>query len=419
MKKKILNILKKNIWLRKIARKILYRYRYFRYKWRSIGQKVDPNLMVFCTFNGKSYSDSPKAIYEYLLKQKEYENYCFIWFFKDIENYQYLEKNRNTKIVKKGSKEEEKCMAKAKYWIFNYRALDHQFPKKNQVFIQCWHGTPLKRLGYDLTYSDNAMNSLKEIRKKYELDAKKITYFLSPNSFSTEKFISAWNLKKHKKENSIIEEGYPRNDILSTFNQEDVNRIRKKMNLEKIKKKIILYAPTWRDNSHQSDIGYTYQVEVDFDALKTKLEKDYIILFRAHYLVSNSFDFEKYKGFVYDVSTYDDINELYIISDILITDYSSVFFDYAILKKPIILYMYDLEEYRDKIRGFYLSLSSLPFLIAKNEKELLKEIKKTEHFTYINKYKKFNTIYNYLNDGNATKRVIERCIKNEKDNSNY
>ncbi len=345
---------------------------------------------------------------------EEYSTYKFIWFFENIEKYKSLEKNRNTKIVKKGSRAQEKYMAKAKYWIFNYRALDHQFPKKNQIFIQCWHGTPLKRLGCDLEYSDNAMNSLKEIRKKYALDAKKITYFLSPNSFSTEKFISAWNLKKFKKENSIVEEGYPRDDILSTYKEEDVKKIKEKFNIKNTKKKIILYAPTWRDNSHQSEIGYTYQVAVDFDKLRESLEKDYIILFRAHYLVKSSFDFKKYDGFVYDVSDYDDINELYIISDMLITDYSSVFFDYAILKKPIILYMYDLEEYRDKLRGFYLSLSSLPFPIAKNEQELLREIKKTEHFSYIKKYQQFNKIYNQLNDGNATQRVVGRCINNEK-----
>ena len=93
----------------------------------------------------------------------------------------------------------------------------------------------------------------------------------------------------------------------------------------------------------QAGIGYTYKTEVDFDKLKANLGDEYIILFRAHYLVANSFDFDKYKGFVYDVSKVNDINHLYVISDLLVTDYSSVFFDYANLKRPEIFYMYDLE----------------------------------------------------------------------------
>lgn len=91
-------------------------------------------------------------------------------------------------------------------------------------------------------------------------------------------------------------------------------------------KKIILYAPTWRDDQHQAGVGYTYKTEVKFDLLKEKLQEDYIILFRAHYLVANSFDFEKYQGFIYNVSEVDNINELYVVADLLITDYSSVFF---------------------------------------------------------------------------------------------
>lgn len=108
---------------------------------------------------------------------------------------------------------------------------------------------------------------------------------------------------------------------------------------------MILYAPTFRDNQHTSGIGYTYNLGINFDELAV-LADNYIILFRTHYFITNLFDFNKYKGFVYDVSNYDDINELYLISDILITDYSSVFFDFANLKKPIIFYMYDLDEYK-------------------------------------------------------------------------
>ncbi len=406
----LMNIAKKNLMFRKLARSSLNISRYIRYKIRGFGQRVDEHMILFSSFNGKSYADSPKAIYEYMKDKDKYKEYKFIWILKKPENYKYLTENRNTTIIRQGTKENEKYLARAKYWICNHRALDHQYPKKNQVYVQCWHGTPLKKLGYDLENPENVLNTKNEIRYKYRTDAKKFKYLLSPSEFTTEKFISAWNLKEIHKEDCIIEEGYPRNDFLHNYTENDVKDIKKKLNVDEVKKKIILYAPTWRDNQHQSGMGYTYKTEIDFDMLQEKLGQDYIILFRAHYLVANEFDFEKYKGFLYNVSDIDDINELYIISDILITDYSSVFFDYANLKRPIIYYMYDFETYKDELRGFYINLEELPGNIAKTEKELIREIKEiSENFEYDDKYKKFNDKYNYLDDGKASTRVIERC----------
>ena len=414
LKAVLMNIAKKNLIFRKLIRNSLYIYRYVRYKARGLGEKVDEHTILFSTFNGKSYSDSPKAIYKYLMKSDRYKEYKFIWAFKEPDKYKYLEGNNNTKVIKQGTKEYEQYLAKAKYWVFNYRAADHQYPKRNQVFVQCWHGTPLKRLGYDLDNPDNVLNTKKEIRYKYKTDAKKFKYLLSPSKFATEKFISAWNLKEVKKENCIIEAGYPRNDFLFNYTDKDINRIKEELGVNKTDKKIILYAPTWRDNQHKSGVGYTYKTEVDFDMLQKELGQDYLILFRAHYLVANEFDFEKYKGFIYDVSKIEDINELYVISDILITDYSSVFFDYANLKRPIIYYMYDLEKYKDNMRGFYIDLNELPGNIVKTEEDLVKEIKNVNSdFKYDEKYKIFNEKYNYLDDGNASERVTEKIIKGE------
>ena len=333
------NIAKNNLLFRKLSRRLLYIFRLIRFKMRGLGQKVDDKIILFSSFNGKSYADSPKAIYKYMKDHEEYSDYKFVWTFKEPEKYKHLEENKNTKVIKQGTREYERYLSKAKYWIFNYRAADHQYPKKNQIFLQCWHGTPLKRLGYDIENSDNILNTKKEIRYKYKTDAKKFKFLLSPSKFATEKFISAWNLKEVKKENCVIEEGYPRNDFLINYTSDDIKRIKEKLEINKIDKKIILYAPTWRDNQHTSGIGYTYKTEIDFDNLQKELGQDYIILFRAHYLVANTFDFKKYEGFIYNVSNIDDVNELYIISDILITDYSSVFFDYANLKRPIIFYM--------------------------------------------------------------------------------
>ena len=343
-----LEISKKSVTLRNIIRETVNLLKKIKYKINTIGQKVEDKTIIFCCFNGKSYSCSPKAIYEYMSNNKTYEDYKFVWSFKNPEKYKELENNNNTIVIKHNSKTYQKYLAKAKYWIFNYKIPDYIYPKKNQVFVQCWHGTPLKRLGCDLIHFDNVLNTMKGIKKRYKIEASKFTYFLSPSKFASEKFISAWNLKEIGKENIIIEEGYPRNDFLFNFTEEDKQKIKQKLGIEKDERKIILYAPTYRSNQHQTGVGYVYKEEVDFERLQKEIGQDYIILFRPHYFIANVFDFEKYKGFVYNVSDIDDINELYIITDLLITDYSSVFFDFANLKRPMIFYMYDLAHYRDE-----------------------------------------------------------------------
>ena len=141
----------------------------------------------------------------------------------------------------------------------------------------------------------------------------------------------------------------------------------------------------------------------------------YIILFRTHYFVANYIDLSKYEGFVYNVSTYDDINDLYIISDLLITDYSSVFFDYSNLKRPIYFYMYDFDEYKNNLRDFYIDLSELPGPITKTQDELMDELKNisTYESRYREIYDKFNARFTYLEDGHSSVRVIEQCILSE------
>ena len=412
IKKIVLRISEKSILLRNIFRKTINIIRYIQYKLNTAFIKVDEKTIIFCSFNGKSYSCSPKAIYLYMLNNEKYKDYKFIWAFKETDKYKELEKENNTILVKKESKDYKRYLAKAKYWIFNYKVPDYLYPKKNQIFVQCWHGTPLKRLGCDLEHFDNVLNTMKGMKKRYKIEASKISYFISPSKFATDKFVSSWNLKEIGKENIIIEKGYPRNDFLFNYTENDVLKIRKKLGIENEKRKIILYAPTYRANQHDSSLGYVYKEEVDFEKLKQNIGDDFIVLFRPHYFIANSFDFEKYAGFVYDVSKVDDINELYIISDILITDYSSVFFDFANLKRPIIFYMYDLEEYRDKSNGFYIDLKELPWKITRTQEELEKEIEYiAKNFKYDENYVEFNKKYNYLDDGNASERVVNEFMK--------
>ena len=171
--------------------------------------------------------------------------------------------------------------------------------------------------------------------------------------------------------------------------------------------------PTFRDNQHTSGVGYTYKLAIDFDRLKKKFSKDYVILFSSHYFVTNSIDLNKYKGFVFNVAKYDEINELYLIADIIMTDYSSIFFDYANLHKPMVFYMYDYDDYKNNLRDFYISLDELPGPICKTQDEVEDVITNIDKVSkkYTEKYKKFNAKYNYLDDGDASLRVIKVIFK--------
>ena len=416
IKKYLVNLSKKNVWLRKIFRFLIYVKNKIMYSYYYLFYKVSPKMILFESFYGNSYSCSPKAIYEYMLTDERFKDFTFVWAFKNPKAKKKYFNDPRTKLVTYNRAKYFEYCSKAKYWITNSRIPDTLIKKDEQVYVQCWHGTPLKRLGHDIEIkSVNSTENKKVRNKRYDRDASMYNYMISPSKFCTEKFTSAFNLKNLHKEDVIIEKGYPRNDYLFNYKKSDVKRIKKELNVP-LDKKVILYAPTFRDNQHSNNIGYTYSIAVDFDNLKKKIGDEYIVLFRPHYFIANKFNFDKYKGFVYNVSEYEDINELYIISDILITDYSSVFFDFANLKRPMLFYMYDLEEYKNNLRDFYIDLKELPGPIVETEKKLISEIKNIENYDkkYKTKYEKFNKKYNYLDDGKATERVIE-VIFGEKD----
>lgn len=412
MKKKLINLCKKNKYLRVVVRKLLIVRKIILFKIYSIFLKKEDKMIVFSSFLGKGYSDSQRGIYEVIKSDPKYKDYTLVWAFKNTHEKENIKMLEGSVLVKYNSLKYIKCIVKSKYVIDNSRLPSYIKIRRNQVFLQCWHGTPLKRLGYDLEIDgSNALNSLDEMKAKYKEDALKMTHLLSPSKFTSEKLSSAFNLKVNNPDVKLLEVGYPRNDKMYNYTDKDVKDIKKTIDI-KTKKKIILYAPTWRDNQHTSGVGYTYDLGVDFDVLQKELSDDYIILFRTHYFVSNMFDFDKYKGFIYDASNYDDIVDLYIIADLLITDYSSVFFDYANMRRPIIFYMYDLDDYKDSIRGFYLDLKELPGNIVQKEKDLIREIKSLgKDFKVDKKYKKFNETFNYLDDGKASNRVVEELLK--------
>ncbi|MDR3344782.1 MAG: CDP-glycerol glycerophosphotransferase family protein [Oscillospiraceae bacterium] len=243
------------------------------------------------------------------------------------------------------------------------------------------------------------------------MDSRRYTDLLSASPFVSEKFMSAFALKKLGQEGIIREIGSPRNDRLVRAKGQDTAARKAALGIP-ADKKVILYAPTWRDNQHDAKTGYVYATELDFAALRKAIGEEYAVLFRAHYHVSNGFDFSAHQGFVIDASREQDIAELYLAADLLITDYSSVFFDYAILERPILFYMYDLEKYRDELRGFYISPEELPGPISTTTEQLAADIlqAKSGSAAAPEKSEAFRQKFIALEDGDASRRAAELII---------
>lgn len=394
--KKLAKICSVTPWTKKWSLYLYHQYKslYYTCNYKK-KEAVNEQMVIFEAFMGKKYACSPKALYEAMLKDPAYDSWKKVWAFREPEKYRFLEQNSNTEVVSYRKAEYYKAYAQAKYWVTNSRLPKELQPGKKQQYIQCWHGTPLKKLGFDLEHYAEQNSSLQEVRDNYLDETKRVTHMPSPSPFYTEKITSAFHLKEMGKEQVLLERGYPRNDALFSTSQDGIQQIKEKLGIPE-KKQVILYAPTWRETEHIPGEGYQYQLHVNFANWKQFLGENYVILFRAHYFISNAFDFDKYRGFVYNVSDLDDINELYLISDILITDYSSVFFDYANLERPMLFYMYDYDTYKNEMRDFYFDVAELPGPIIKEEKQLLEHIEKIDEIKalYREKYERFNEKFN-------------------------
>lgn len=368
--------------------------------------KVDEKTVVFIAFHGRGYTCNPKYLHLQMLKENYFDDYRFIWALKRPHDFEL----GRTKKVRYNSLRYFYYMAKAKYWIVNCKLPKHILKKPDQVYLQTWHGTPLKRLAHDIVVAENQTfyrsgMSREEMYNTYDDDVSKYNYMIAPNQFSYEVFQSAFQIDAKR----LIKTGYPRNDYLSNLNEDTIEQLKQQYHLPK-DKKIILYAPTWRDNSYNAK-GYTFELKADFHLWKEKLGSEYIVIFKPHYLIINKYENDEgLKDFIINIAADADINELYALSDILVTDYSSVFFDYANLNRPIYFYMFDIEAYAKELRGFYFDIyETLPGDIIANEVDLLDKIKVMD-YNY-DRLKKFNERFNAWQDGHASDKVLDIVFK--------
>lgn len=363
--------------------------------------RVKENYVLCESFFGKSYSDNPKYIYEYISRNYP-DKFKFIWVIDKKQTripYKHIR-------VKRFSLLYYYYLACSKYYVFNGRQPEWTKKREGNVFLQTWHGTPLKRLAFDI---EDISSATARYKKQIFNQSRAWDYLVAPNQYSSDIFKNCFMY-----DNEMLQSGYPRNDILHKKNTKEMADIIKKKLGIPLNKNTILYAPTWRDDEYYKKGQYKFQLKLDMRLLKEKLSEDYIILLRTHYFIADSIEMDGLEGFVYNLSNYDDIAEIYLISDILITDYSSVFFDYANLGRPMIFYMYDLEKYRDVLRGFYIDIEDeLPGPILAASEEVLHAIENINLLEqkYKEKYERFYEKYCSWEDGHASQRVAVKVFK--------
>lgn len=358
--------------------------------------KIEKNwVMFFDLFSKNNNGDSIRPIAKRLRELHPEFRFFFVTSHKKKKQNKTVEMADEVLIEK--SLRFKYILSKCKYVISPMGFPEKGRKKEGQVFVQAPHGTPIKKV-YLARDKDNKKF------KKYVKQFSSADIYCSQSEESTLSTKTAYGVN----ESVFIKSGFPRNDILFNANEKFKNDLKEKLCLP-LDKKIILYCPTWR--------RYDYKAILPFDLaeMKKKLSKDYIILIRSH-VGKHSWVNEKNQPvnifdneFSFDGGIHSEISELYTITDIAISDYSSAIFDFAITKKPQILYIYDLEEYEKEFGLFFDYKTFTPFPKPKDTEHLIESILnypniKYEYDSFVNKYLNYEK-------GDATEKVISAMLK--------
>jgi len=358
--------------------------------------------IVFESFFGNGYNDSPKYIYEYMLAKYK-DRYTYIW----VLNNSLKKVPGSPKCVAYNSLRHVYYARRAKYHVCNVRQPGWFVKSNDMVFLETWHGTPLKKLVFDM---DDVHSASRDHKVSFYRDSRKWDYLISANRFSTDIFEHAFDLDR----DIIAEIGYPRNDILKSENAERIGRsVKAELGIPD-GKKVLLYAPTWRDNEYYGSGDYKFSLMLDFDMLRESIGEEWTIILRTHYYVADRLDLSEYEGFVYNASSYEDISRLYLAADVCMTDYSSVFFDYACLKRPVLFYVYDFSTYKNELRGMYLDMEKeLPGPLLYTNEDVISAINGLDEISekYRSRYEEFYQRFCSLEDGKASERAAELLLR--------
>ncbi|MFD4867392.1 CDP-glycerol glycerophosphotransferase family protein [Streptomyces sp. NPDC058412] len=354
--------------------------------------------VLFDAFKGTQYSDSPRALHEEMVRRGvDLEH---LWVVRDDQ----VAVPPTARPVRMWSPDWYEAMGRARYIVANNHLPDWFQKRDGQVVVQTWHGTPLKRIGHDIEAVHFAD---KRYLERVEKEVQNWDMLVSPNSFSTPILKRAFQFP-----GEMVESGYPRNDVLRRADSgRRAAEVRHRIGLPP-GKKVIMYAPTWRDDQFYAPGKYKLDFRIDLDEAKAQLSHDHVLLVRRHPNVVDPVPGAG-DGFVYDVSDYPDMADLSLITDVMITDYSSLMFDFVNTGRPILFFTYDLDHYRDTLRGFYFDFEqSAPGPLVYTSPELIGAIRNIDRIQhgYAARYRWFQQEFCDLDDGYASARLTDRIL---------
>lgn len=356
--------------------------------------EVNDNTILYESYHGVSISCSPFAIFKSIVDDSKFLNFTHVFVINDKTKIpQSLKKNENIIFIKRDCDLYLRYLCKSKYLINNSTFPSYFIRKKDQLYLNTWHGTPLKYMGKDIK---NDFMSHSNVSRNF-LHA---THLIQPNSYTANIMINSHDI--HNLSDVVVAEtGYPRQDLMFNITLGDKKAILNTLNITN-NKKIVLYAPTWRGVFSDADFDTAKLVN---DIKKLSELKDVTIIFRGHY--STEKIFQRLNIDVTIVPTTIDTNSLLSVVDVLITDYSSIMFDFMALARPIIYYTYDKDDYESS-RGFYLRLEELGGDICYTVDELKHSVEKAVLYSEITTTQK-NAQEKFCpyDDGFASKRVVD------------
>lgn len=355
---------------------------------------------VYNSFEGR-YSDSPRALYEALRARSG--GHVHLWLADPAHAAGFAAAGVPTAEYATG--EGLAAVANADVLIANTHTDLVWTKRPDALYLQTWHGTPLKRIHWDVLWAPPGR------LERLQHDVDRWDYLVSPNRASTPLLRGAFRY-----EGEVLETGYPRNDVLSAPDR-DAIRAAARAELEIPEDHtVVLYAPTWRDaevfGPDERPLTTEFRLPFDVDAFTQQLGDDHVLLLRLHYMLTSRFRAAEHPA-VRDVSFYADISRLYLAADVLVTDYSSAMFDFAITGRPILFYTYDLADYQNRSRGFYFDFTPVaPGPLLSTTQEVLDALRDLPAVRerHAGPYGRFRERFCHLEDGHASERVLDRLL---------
>jgi CDP-glycerol glycerophosphotransferase len=351
-------------------------------------------LVVYNSFNGR-YSDSPRAVHEAADRRGD-DAYDAVWLVDPDHADTFPPEVATVPIYTEAAVQ---ALESADLVVSNGH-LEMEWTKHiDATYVQMWHGTPLKRIHAD------ALGGPPGLLEHLSVDVDRWDVLLSPNPHSTTTMRQAFRWS-----GEILETGYPRNDLLLAPHAPQVrDRVRKELGIAD-GRTAVLYTPTWRDDAFWDESADTVALALDVDEFTGELGQDHVLLLRVHYKLTGMLPGIDHPAVV-DVSRYPDIADLYLAADAMVTDYSSTMFDFAVTGKPLLFYTYDLDRYRDQLRGFYFDLSAdPPGPLSSTTEGLVDDVRElaAQRDKHQESYARFRARFCPHDDGHATERFLER-----------